>query len=30
MLVIHLMGTVFMNYSMENPFHKVEKILKEL
>jgi calcineurin-like phosphoesterase len=30
MLVIHLMGTVFMNYSMINPFHKVDEILKEL
>lgn len=29
-LVIHLMGTVFMNYSMENPFLKAEKMLKEL
>ncbi|MCP4522749.1 MAG: YmdB family metallophosphoesterase [Candidatus Gracilibacteria bacterium] len=29
-LVIHLMGTVFMNYSMENPFLKGEKILEEL
>jgi metallophosphoesterase (TIGR00282 family) len=30
LLVIHLMWTVFMNYSMENPFLKAEKMLKEL
>jgi hypothetical protein len=30
MLLIHLMGTVFMNYNMTNPFHKAEDILNEL
>jgi len=29
-LVIHLIGTAFMNYNVENPFLKAEKIIQEL
>jgi calcineurin-like phosphoesterase len=28
-MVVHLIGEVFMNFKVTNPFHKIEEILEK-